>query len=407
MTVRPLQAGDLDAWIRIRRASFGWPRDPLDAEARRVLTSRLDWSRGVEQDGRLVAACGWYPFPAWIGGVRVATGGLAAVVSAPEVRRRGHVLALIAHGLAELNDAQVGWAIEHPFDPRFYDAFGFRTVPAGVVLEVPVGRLPGRPQDVDFEQVSPNDRHLREVRRRFAQLHSFALDRDEPALEPAPEGVAAEIAELPGRWRDLFEAPSAQVSSPTAYATAGGYAILATEGFGSDGVLCVIDAAWTGPDARQRVLAMLRAWNGQVGRVRLELPANDPLALRDASNFQRPRTVLQARVASVPAALAPLTSPEPLPAAGVVSIRDELAPWNQGTWRIEFGADGTVATPSNERPEADLTIGAFSSLLAGVPPASVLAGGEAQLTGESAPVLMALQRLTVDHPPFLGTADYF
>ena len=52
--VRPLREDDVDAWIRVRRASFGTPRDPNDAEARRILTSRLPFSRGYEQDLSLI-----------------------------------------------------------------------------------------------------------------------------------------------------------------------------------------------------------------------------------------------------------------------------------------------------------------------------------------------------------------
>lgn len=398
--VRPLREGDLDAWLRVRRASFGTPRDPYDEGARRILISRLPFSRGYEREGRLVACCSWYPYPAWIGGVRVPTGALAAVVSAPEARRRGHVRELVVAGLRELHEREVGWALEHPFDPIFYDRLGFRTVPAGAYLELPVGRLPGRARDVDFAPSEPTDPELRRIRAVFAAAHGFALDRDDRAAEPANDADA-----LPLRWRRLCEPGSDGVTPATAYRCEGGYALLATEGFGRDGVLHVVDAAWTDPAGRARVLAMLDAWRGQADRVRLDLPATDPIALDEAHEFGRRRTVLQARIVDVAAALAPLGS-ERAAARGdvVLRVRDPLCDWNDGVWRIELSEAGSRARRGADAPEATLTVGALAAVLGGVPPAAVRAVGDAE--GELAP-LQALATLTDEQPPFLGRADHF
>lgn len=398
--VRPLREDDLDAWIRVRRASFGTPRDPDDQGVRRILASRLPFSRGYERDGRLVACCTWYPYPAWIGGVRVPTGALASVVSAPEARRRGHVRELVAGGLRELHERGVGWALEHPFDPTFYDRLGFRTVPAGAYLELPIERLPGRARDVDFAPTEPTDPELRRIRAVFAAARSFALDRDDRAAEPASDPES-----LPLRWRDLYQPESDAVTPATAYRCEGGYALLATQGFGRDGILHVVDAAWTDPAGRERVLAMLRAWRGQADRVRLDLPATDPIAVNDAHAFGRDRTVLQARIADVAAALAPLGSARAaVRGRAVVRVRDALCAWNDGVWRIELGATGSRARRTDDAPEATVTVGGLAAVLGGVPPAAVRAVGEAE--GELAP-LQALATLTDAQPPFLGRADHF
>lgn len=398
--VRPLREGDVDAWIRVRRASFGTPRDPNDEGAQRILTSRLPFSRGYEQDGRLVACCTWYPYPAWIGGVRVPTGALAAVVSAPEARRRGHVRELVGDGLRELHERAVGWSLEHPFDPRFYGRLGFRTVPAGAYLELPIDRLPGRAREVDFAPTEPADPELRRIRADFAAAHGFALDRDDRSAEPAADEDA-----LPLRWRDLYDAPDDRVTPATAYRCEGGYALLATEGFGRDGVLHVVDAAWTDPSGRARVLAMLGAWRGQAGRVRLDLPETDPLALDEADAFGRPRTVLQARIVDVAAALAPLGSSRAAARGhAVLRIVDPQCDWNDGVWSVELDETGSRARRSDATPEATLTIGGLAAVLGGVPPAAVHAVGDAE--GELAP-LQALATLTDEQPPFLGRADHF
>ncbi len=400
MTVRPLSEPDLDAWIAIRRASFGSPRDPDDAEARSSLRSRLPYARGVDEAGELVAACCWYPYPAWVGGVRVPTGALAAVVSDPPRRRRGHVRTLILDGLAELRDAGVGWALEHPFDPRFYARMGFRAFPAAVTLELPIERLPGDAREVAFASVEPDDPELRAIRARFAASHGFAFDRDDPPV-PRLEGRPP----LPTRWSRLFEPPEPNATPGTAYRTDGGYAIVATEGFGADGILHVVDAAWSDAGARARVLAMLTAWRGQVAAVRIDLPLHDRLALANAPRYARARPVLQGRIVDLPSALRPLRArPEHAGDALLLRVVDPVCAWNDGTWRIEPSADGVRIEGSAEPAPTTVAADALAALLAGVPAAALRAAGD--VDGPLAP-LHALASLTADQPVFLGRADYF
>ena len=396
--VRPLEHDDLETLIRLRRASFGRPRTDDDDEVRTALARRLPYVRGLDADGTLVAAASWYPFPAWIGGTRVPTGALAAVVSAPEGRRRGHVRALIAAGLAELRAAGVGWSGEHPFDPRFYDAFGYRAVPSSCWLDVPFARLPGRASDVAFAEVDRTSPEVRAIRRAFASRRSFTLDRDEPA------GFEANDDGLPGRWSGVFEAPEPEATAGSAYLCEGGYAIVATEGFGHAGVLHVADVAWRDAAGRGRVLAMLGAWDGQLGRVRLELPTDDPLARRDGPLFARHRTPLQMRIVDLAAALAPLRVSASRAASVVLALSDAMAPWNDGRWRITTGTDGCSVERCDDAPDAATDAGGLVALLSGTPPAALLAAGEA--TG-SVEALAALQATTADHPPFFGLADYY
>lgn len=396
--VRTLTPDDLPALIRIRQASFGTPRDPVSDQIKGILARRTPYMRGLDVDGQLAAACTWYPKPAWIGGVHLPTAGLAAVISAPESRRRGHVRTLIADGLRELHERRVGWAGEHPFDPRFYDRMGFRCVPSSVVLQLPFDRLPGGPAGVAFAPVSIDDPEVRNVRRAFAQGRSFTLDRDDPPdFEVDDSGVDT-------RWADLLEAPNDRSTPGTLYGTDDGYAIVAVEGHGRDAILHVVDAAWSSPAGRGNVLAMLGAWNGQAGTVRIELPVDDPIARRDVAEWSRPRTPLQVRVADLVSALQPLRAPGGRDGAVVLRVHDDLAPWNEGTWRIETGDGGCTVDPSTAAADATLEVGALTALLAGTPAAALVASGEAQGSVER---LNVLADLTRDHPPFLGLADYY
>lgn len=400
MIVRPLRDDDLDAWLRIRYASFGTPRDPGDPEVRDVLASRLPHSRGAELDGRLVACCTWHPFRAWVGGVRVQVGALASVVTAPEARRRGLARALILNGLEELRGEGVGWALEQPFDPRFYARLGFRAFPAGVVLDMPLERLPGDARGVDYAPTSLADPELRRDHAAFAAAHGFAFDRDHPFGPPDARGE-----ELPLRWRDLREAPEAGATDTTAYRTDGGYALIATRGFGPDGRLYVVDVGWRDAAARGRVLAMLSAWRGQLGHVRIDLPVHDRLALAEAPRYAARREILQGRIVDLAAALAPLRAPDGADLAPVtLRVRDEVLPWNDGVWRVAPGPEGSEVTASTRAPDVEIRAGGLAAVLAGVPPAAVREAGD--VDGPLAP-LWRLAATTADHPTFLGSADAF
>lgn len=397
-TVRPLRDDDVDDWIRLRRASFGPPSNLDDAAAQAILTSQVPFGRGVDHDGELVAACTWFPYPAWVGGVRVTTGALAAVVSAPESRRRGHVRQLVLDGFRELHEAGVGWSLEYPFDPSFYARLGYRAFPNGVVLDMPIERVPGDARDATFAPVPDLDPELRRIRSRFAAAHGFALDRDDP---PPAAGEAATP-----RWRRIFEAPSDGATPATAYRTDGGYAIVATEGFGPSGVLHVVDAAWTDGAARRTVLAMLTAWRGQVGTIRLDLPAHDPLALAEAPHHAAARPVLQGRIVDVVAALTPLRPARP-PGRETASfeLRDPHCPWNEGAWRVELRDHGCVVERLASG-ESDVRLGAdaLAAALAGVPPSALHAAGDVDGDLDA---LHALAATTADHPPFQGRVDHF
>ena len=398
LRVRRLQPDDLDPLIRIRRASFGSPSASDLPRVRAIFEGRLPHLRGAWVEDRLVAACTWYPKVGWIGGQSVNTGALASVVSAPEARRRGHVRTLIQAGLEELHEHQVGWSGEHPFDPVFYERMGYRSIPTSTLLRLPFARLPASASRTTFAPVGIEDAHLHATYRAFAASRSFTFDRDDPTF------VERDDAGIDARWSDLLDPPASGAPAAVPYACEDGYAIVAVDGHGSDGILHVIDATWSSPAGRRNVLDMLRVWEGQAGSVQLELPTDDPLALREASAYARHRAPYQIRIVSVVPALAPLCSPSDGAATWRLRLVDPLAPWNAGSWRLTLGKDGTEVTPTTGAPDVTMAVGALAALLSGVAPATLLATGEAEGSLEA---LHALHALTRDQPPYLGLADYF
>lgn len=392
--VRPLDEGDLDAWIRIRDASFG-TRDASRETQLALLRERLPWSIGAEVDGRLSVVSTWFPYPFWIGGSSVPTGALAGVASAPEGRRRGHVRAVVLDGLRRLHEAGIGLSLEHPFDPRFYAAVGYRSLPAGTSLDGPVGRLAGDAKRVDFRPASSADGpRLARIQAAFARRRSFTVDRSWRAPERDP---------LRGPlWERVLDA-DAPFDPFVPYLVDGGYAIVSTGRLDGTDVLEVQDVAWVDGAARERVLDLLGAWRGQVERMRIDLPSDDPLAMDEGPRHGMRRPSLQARIVDLEAALRPLRT-FGTGGARRVRVRDADLPWNDGTWKITVGPDGTEAARATGAAEAEVSVAALISLLSGTPPAVLADRGEVQGDPQA---LWDLFASTANHPPFLGGADYF
>lgn len=125
MSVRRLQEGDLEQLFALRQVSFLDRSNFADETVRARHRARLPYTFGHFLEGRLTSAAVCYPFEMFLAGQRVQVGGLAGVLSAPQTRRRGFVREVLKNILERLSQDGVGWALEYPFDPRFYARYGF------------------------------------------------------------------------------------------------------------------------------------------------------------------------------------------------------------------------------------------------------------------------------------------
>jgi predicted acetyltransferase len=401
VTVRPVEPADEASLIALKRDGFGYPSSVPNDAFQKDFQRSLPWLRGVEQDGRLVATAKWLPFKGYVAGRKQTFAALAAVTTAPEARRRGHVRTLIEDGLREQHEQGVAWSTQHPFDARFYARLGYHAFDAGVALNLPIEWLPGDPRDVVFERQADGATGWRALQEPFASKHSFSLLREDPWRDPSDLGS--------DRWGHALEPDDKDAAKPVVYATAsGGYAAVAlnlSEREPERQVLEVLDLAWRDAASRRDVLALLKTWQGQVGRVKLELPATDPFSQQTRARFSLPRAVVQARIVNVTAALSGLPRTASTPGGRFTfAVRDALAPWNNGTWTLDLTGESTDLMPSTHLPDAHLPVRSLAALLSGTPPVSLLSSGDAE--GDPR-VLAALASLHADHPPFLPSADSF
>lgn len=392
--VRALRPEDAPAMLHLSAVSFGGSAaDELDEDDRRRVLALLPYTRGVELDGKLAAVCRMYPFQMFLAGARVRCGALAGVVSSPFARRRGLVRAMLHDGLARLAKEGVGWCLEYPFDPAFYGRFGFRSVPTGRLLRIPPSMLlQGPPPGGTRLEPGADGAPLQAIHAAFARRFSFALSRDDGVRDAWGKTVLRMYEDRP-HHRYLLEDAYLLFHQETATSATGGRSQR----------LVVRDLAYASPEGRDALLAFLGGFTGQVSEVELHLPEDDPLVLDRGGRYHASQPTMQARVAELASALRPFVSAAR--GEAVVALRDAFCAWNDGTFQVAWGPEGTVVERSHATPAASLSIDALPPLLTGaMSAASAVAVG---LADGDLGALESLASLNAARPAYASAIDYF
>lgn len=368
--VRPLRERELEQLLAIRQIAFLDRATVDDPETRARHLARLPYTWGHFVGEALASAAVMYPFEAFVAGARVPVGGLAAVLSAPEHRRRGGVRKLLARLLAELQRAGVGWCLEYPFDSRFYARYGFASVPSGPAGARRVGA-----------EAAPQ---LAEIYAAWAASYTFALVR----------GGRAEAARA--SWPRLLEAPR------FSYLLEDAYCVLELTEAEGEQTLTVHDYAYRSPAGYDALWRFIGSFHGQVRWVRVQLADDDPLLLELQPYGTGALPPLQARLVDVPRALAAFSSPHST--RFVLRVEDAFCPWNARTFGVELGPE-VALTPTAALPDLTLDVATLAQLVSGALSASAAARTGA-VRGDLR-AARALAALAGEHRPFMPVADFF
>jgi predicted acetyltransferase len=324
-------------------------------------------------------------------------GGVTAVASPPERRRRGHVGTLLDRMHAELDERDVAMAALWPFSHAFYRRFGYGRTNDVVVHEFP-------PDALDVPAATPRSDDAGEFRRLVgddsADLDALAAVHEASATEPLA------LARSEDWWR--LRVFRTWTGDRFVYGWGGdelrSYLAYRVED-GDDGRVLVVDD-WGAADeeAYRHLLAFCRNHDSQVSRVRFGAADASLLDRFEAPDEDVTTRVVpgpMARVVDVEAALSGLATP----ADGervVLRVRDDRCDWNDG--RFELGVeDGatTCRTADGVDADVDLGVGALSRLVVGARSAATLADlGDA--SGEADALARLDTMLPVERPgPYL------
>jgi predicted acetyltransferase len=365
LEIRPLRPDEIERFVRLSHYSFaGRPLEQRRADFAGRVTPR-DVLVAFEGD-EIVSQVMIYEFTYWLGGVRYPTGGLANVVTAPEVGRRGYASQMLRATLKYMRD-ELGQCLCTLYPTVFplYRGLGW-------ALADDTQHISGPPAAFRPNPLLPTDSGARLVRR-------AATAADVDRLAPVYETFARERSlylDRPRWWwearvlRLIHEQPSWLGLWYGSDGALTGYVVYSFEA-GGNTHLHVGEVVALHPAAYRGILTFLAAHNLTNELVLSDgrdvpwrtLVANPQLfqvEAQDQANFML-------RIVDFRQAIArrPVTHRAELPPA-TLNIVDESAPWNHGAWRLAVQDGRWQATPNTEsRPDATADVSTVAGLFSG------------------------------------------
>lgn len=318
--------------------------------------AQLGETRGLFDGDDLLVGCVHHPLSMRFRGEYRDVGGVSAVASPPEHRRRGLVRELMAASLAEYRDRGWAYSVLWPFDHGFYRRMGWGTTYKRAEVEVEPGALSvaddardGRFRRADADDWAALDR----VHRATYAGYDLALDRTEAWWR---NSVFAS-------WRDdpyvyLLEREGETV----------GYLVYRIRD-GDDGrEMHVGDIGYVDDDAYRNLLRFCYDHDSQVESVTFYGPADASLLDRvdDPGRAEvRVEAGAMFRVVDVASALESLAYPAGVEGDLALAVSDPLADWNDGTFRVTVGGGTAECTRTDADPDVDADVAALSQVVAG------------------------------------------
>jgi predicted acetyltransferase len=391
--VRVPTAADQPAILRLIRHAFTadlaqtFDDDrPMVADERRLV---------AEADGRVVGHLGVWPLGHWLGGRRVATGGVSAVVIDPAWRGRGVGTRLLTDALAAMHERGEVLATLFPLTRAVYRRLGWEIAGERPEWRVATDALAALPAHDDVELV-PGGEHdldaMHELETRVAPASQGMLARPREfarrALDPG-EGHAVYLARREGELVGYVIYAHASASAPDELFTLRVRELVAADGPAELALWRLLGSHVSGARTVSAVAPPAPS-------LELSLPER---ALQPAPAAWRWMT----RVVDAPGAVAARGWSPDVEVSVDLTLRDEHLPANDGHWRLEIGG-GAGRLHRGTRGGADLDVGGLAALLTGwASPATLAYAGRLRDADER--TLAALTRATAGPVPWVR--DFF
>lgn len=314
--------------------------------------------RGLFDGSRMLAVYELIPYKLWLEGQQIAMGGISGVACPPEHRRNGYVARLMTESIREMHERQMPISALYPFNQEFYRRFGWETVNFRVTHSIPIGQLGGFRRAPGFvKRYQPGE----EVPEIPGVYDAYASARRGHIVRPDAQYYQRRIyskkrAYVAATWHREEGAP------------AEGYVIYRGEKQNPDEpVLQIRELISLNLDAWRGLWGYIAVHDASHGRVEYATSPNFPLSHLTpvqelVKSTLRPNWML--RIVEMKAAFEGRPWPSIVSGALRVQVRDRLAPWNEGTWRLTFAEGRCEAVRDEAHADVSLDVTTLAQLYA-------------------------------------------
>ncbi|MBB6691271.1 GNAT family N-acetyltransferase [Cohnella xylanilytica] len=335
MRIRQLTAEEYDERIALSEFAFQFKLPPERLEEdRRHFRPEEHWG-AFDENGKLLSALILLPLHIYVQGRVLPMGGLAGVATWPEHRRGGNVTKLLVRSLEEMRAQGQSVSMLHPFAFPFYRKYGWEFTVERKRYEIETSILPRPDTGGRIERVAKDAEEFKEIYARFASGYVGMLARSEEWWRRKVESKSGTAA----LWRDAGGNPQ-------------GYILYEVQ----NRLLSVHDWAYAGEEARAGLWSFIANHDSMADRVHVTVPPDDglPFLLPNPRFKQELVPYFMSRIVDVEGLIAQYSFREgDKEEELVLQVADSYAPWNDGRFRIVFGADGQgriAAKTTREEP---------------------------------------------------------
>ncbi|CAH0121487.1 MULTISPECIES: enhanced intracellular survival protein Eis [unclassified Paenibacillus] len=285
---------------------------------------------GYFVDNKLAAQMNIHEFETWIDGTAFPMGGIASVATWPQYRRKGLVAQLLQNALLAMMEKGMPLSFLNPFAYAFYRKFGWETYTEYIQYELEARQVVKMAPSPGYVTLADQDWRL---------LHSV--------YEPFSAGYNGMLKRTEWQWnRFVFQSKRKAGMAAVYYNErheARGYIIYQIK----DSVCTVHEFVYLDEEARRGLWNFIADHDSMMEKLILTAPADDqlPFLLPNPRFKQDKIPYTMGRIVDVEAFVRgyPFRSEsQPVRAEERISlrIRDPLAPWNDGSFIVQFRANG-------------------------------------------------------------------
>ncbi|MGM1050283.1 MAG: GNAT family N-acetyltransferase [Bacillota bacterium] len=340
MELRQLRQNEFEASVKLSEYAFQYTLTSDEKESRKKhFKPEKFW--GIFDGEELQAKLTLLPFQIYLQGRVVDMGGIAGVATWPENRRKGHVSTLLKHALQEMKSKGQTISFLHPFSIPFYRKFGWELYTEYKKYTIPVQKFPLK--------VEVPGRIVRDVMditildsmyQSFVSRYNGTLVRDEAWWKQS-------VLEDDGHSAVYFSADG----EPQGYVL---YEL-------NDKAIECDEFIYLNEEARSALWTFFANHDSRIEHVKMKVvPGDDqlPYMLPDPRVTQEIVPYFMARIVDLKSFLEQYSFEANREAELMISVKDSVAPWNNGLWKVSVNEEGRadiIQLPSHDEAQTDLS----------------------------------------------------